>query len=222
MADARNWIIGAISHNYGDLTFSSSTARGGVPETPRMTINKDGNVGIGTTSPSYPLEIDGDVSGISLYTSANISATGYNTRTSVFDTSKNVWDYIKDASDYLTLGKIDHSKFYGYVGEYSITDYSKQVNESYEEEVCEEIIIKNETTQQCYNETKYRIIYPYTKQEAQISINKEIDLLRQAVYELKTGNDAQELEIIQLKAENQLIKLAFCKEFPLNELCNGK
>ena len=56
-ADARNWQIGNIAVNYGDLTFANSTAQGGVPETPRMTINASGYVGIGTASPSAGLHL---------------------------------------------------------------------------------------------------------------------------------------------------------------------
>ena len=159
-------------------------------------INNGGDVGIGTTSPSYPLEINGDVSGISLYTSANISATGYNTRTSVFDKSKNVWDYIKDASYYLIDEKIDHSKFYGYVGTLLITDYSRPVETEYVEEVCKE----NEKTFEiiCINQTKIRTTYPYTKTEGQISLGAEIDILRQAVYELKVENDLMKQSLCKL------------------------
>ena len=68
-----------------------------------LTILKTGNVGIGTTSPSYPLEVNNMSSdGISIYALGNISATGYITRTDVYDTSKNgkAIDKIKDESKY--------------------------------------------------------------------------------------------------------------------------
>jgi hypothetical protein len=54
-ANARNWMIGNIATDYGSFNIASSTSQGGVPETPRFTINKDGNVGIGTTSPADTL-----------------------------------------------------------------------------------------------------------------------------------------------------------------------
>lgn len=100
-------------------------------------------VGIGTTSPSYPFEVQGKVSGISIYASANVSADDYLTRTSVFDKNKNVWDYIKDVEYYKEDGEIKHSNFYGY------STYT----------------IDNQTIEG-------------------VSLNKEIDLLRQANYEL--------------------------------------
>jgi len=204
------------------------------------------NVGIGTTSPLYPLQVNGTSSGISIFSEGNVSATGYNTRTSVFDKSKNVWDYIKDADYYLTFDEIDHSRFYGYTGVIPITDYSKPITEEYTEcinhtipenytyitvecdyqkegvgynYVCGNVTNQGTRNEQiCHNETKYnyvwneeesyydrveyqeevcedlvkevcedktRITYPYTKQIGQISIDKEIDLLRQGVYELK-------------------------------------
>ena len=49
---SRNWIIGNIAANtYGDLTFANSTTAGGAPTTQRMTLDYQGNLGIGTASP---------------------------------------------------------------------------------------------------------------------------------------------------------------------------
>jgi len=112
-----------------------------------------GYVGIGTDSPSYPLEVNKNISGISIYSQANVSATGYITRTSVFDKNKNTFDYIKDASYYLDEdGKIDHKKFYGYV-KYKSPDKSRPIEEG-------------------------------------VELGAEIDVLRQAIYELKLELDS--------------------------------
>ena len=168
-------------------------------------------VGIGTTSPSYPLQVNGNSGGISIYASGNISATGFITRTSLFDKSKSVWDYIKDVDYYKKVdGKVDHAKYYGFVSNITTTDLSRPVNESYEEEVCnytienvtiekcswiEDIftncteVIEEQSVKECYNETKIRVTYPYKKQEAGVNLDDEINLLRQAIYELKQQND---------------------------------
>jgi len=57
--NSRNWTVGAISTNYGNFTIANSTAAGGDPTSARFTINKDGNVGIGTTNPIYKLQVAG-------------------------------------------------------------------------------------------------------------------------------------------------------------------
>ncbi len=129
-----------------------------------MRIHSDGNVGIGK-APGYPLEIDGQTSGISLYTSHNISAAGFVTRTTLFDLDKNPWDYIKPASYFRDNGEINHSKFYGYV-QWESSDKTRPVMD-----------LNNETT------------YPYNITEEGVKLDAEIELLRQAVYELKTEND---------------------------------
>ena len=114
-------------------------------------------------------------------------------------------DYYKDKDN-----KIDHSKYYGFVSNITSTDYSKPENQSYEEEVCIKVEVNNtvekcswiedlftnctdviETTfeDQCNNETRFRIVYPYIKIEDGVNLESEINLLRQAVYELKQQND---------------------------------
>ena len=137
-------------------------------------------IGIGTNLPLFPLDVQKNVSGISIYASGNISATDYITRTNVYDKNKGkALDYIKDTNDLTTLGKIDHKKFYGYVT-YDKMDLSRPV-----------IILKSYTE---YNETSKKNVtifynetsYPYTKKESGVSLGKEVSMLRQSVYELKT------------------------------------
>ena len=157
-----------------------------------ITIINNGDIGIGTTTPSYPLEVRGNGSNnITIWAEGNISAEGFVTRTSIFDKSKNVWDYIKDADYYKDNGIINHSKFYGYAGKFEITDYTKPENKT---SVVEECI--NET---CKNISVTNIIYPYKKIEEGVSLEKEIDVLRQAVYEQQQIIEQLELRITALE-----------------------
>jgi len=127
--------------------------------------------------------------------SSNISAIDYITRTSVYDKDNGkALDNIKSSDELKNAftGKIEHNRFYGYTT-YQVTDYSKPVNESYEVEVC------NEDGLSCHNETEYRIIYPHKKTEEGVNLNKEIDVLREAVYEIKLKNEELESRIEALE-----------------------
>ena len=50
--NSRRWLIGNVATDYGSLNFAVSTTNSNDPTNPKMTITKEGNVGIGTTSPS--------------------------------------------------------------------------------------------------------------------------------------------------------------------------
>lgn len=155
-------------------------AKGSTSAYNNATLKVDANdrVGIalsGTTRPAYPLEVRGATSGITIYSETNISATGYITRTSTFDKSKgNALDLIKDSSELRDInGKIIHSNFYGFV-EYDAVDYSRPVvtyGDINGDRKAEEIIE-----------------YPYKIKEQGVNIVDEIELLRQAIYELKLEN----------------------------------
>lgn len=62
--DNRNWALKLNANNYGDLGFFVSSSNGGNPESGSipMLINKSGNVGIGTTSPTTALDVNGVIS----------------------------------------------------------------------------------------------------------------------------------------------------------------
>jgi hypothetical protein len=120
------------------------------------------------------------------YFSNSVSATGYITRTDVFDKSKSVsaLDYMKDADDYLTTdGKVNHTAFEYSAVSYDVTDFSKPVVTEKEREECE----TNAETQEevCkiikYNETTY----PYKMKEEGVDLVKETSLLKQATFEVK-------------------------------------
>jgi hypothetical protein len=113
------------------------------------------------------------------YFSGNVSAIDYYTRTSVYDKSQgSALDKIKDADDLKTDGEIDHSKFYGYAT-YEVTDLSRPETEEYS-------CVKADENGEEYDAICERTVYPYTETEEGVSLNAEIDVLRQAVYELKT------------------------------------
>jgi len=143
--------------------------------------------------------------------SNNISATGYITRTSVYDKSRgNALNYIKDANNYLTTNakgeqEINHSAFYGYTS-YEVTDFSKPETETYEEEVCDEKIQE----EKCHNETLTRIIYPHKTTEEGVDLGKEIDVLRQSVYELKNQNTALQSQLNCIKSAKDFAGIKLC------------
>lgn len=140
------------------------------------------------------------------YFSNNVSATGYITRTSIFDKSKGTaLSYIKDASEYLDVkGDINHKSFYGYV-EQKVTDFSRPVIDYLPKEVCS--TDENEK-EKCVIEYEIKTTYPYTKIEDGVDLGKEIDVLRQAVYELKQQNEFLQEQINNLTEKDTKIEEA--------------
>lgn len=158
---------------------------------PNSTCEEYSECSVGTTTPSFILKNDLNslVQSISNdgtnqvfdtstgvgYFSGQVSATGYTTRSSVYDKAKGkALDWIKDASAYLDKdGKIDHTKFYGYTT-ITVPDTSKPAKKTKCIQEGEKGCIK--TTEVTY--------YPETKEEGGVSLGMEVDVLRQAVFEL--------------------------------------
>ena len=62
----RHWRIGTSNNVAGDFTFMSGTSTGAAPTTTRVSILAGGSVGIGTATPTAPLEVRGADSGITI------------------------------------------------------------------------------------------------------------------------------------------------------------
>jgi len=156
----------------------------------------DGNnnfIGINTSTPSFALEVWGNATdSISIWADGNISAQEYITRTSIYNPKKgSVWGWIRNATDYKTDGDIVHDRFYGAVT-YQKIDTSRPINVSVTEEECE---IDENDKEICQNVTATVIEYPFKMDESGVALGKEIDVLRQAVFELKQENDLMKAEL---------------------------
>lgn len=183
-------IIGTVSAGdiSGELYWSTRNGTGSLTE--RMILDSNGM-----------LSVYGNTSGISIYAEGNVSASGYNTHTSIYDKDAgSPFDYIKDSNYYLDKnGDIDHSKFYGDSGTILIQDTSRPVIKMEEKQNCtDNVIIKP----YCYSDSDNSTIcedvpvteevcevyiepvitYPYMKEQGQVSLSSEVDLLRQAVF----------------------------------------
>ena len=169
----------ASDGNGGDVFIDGGGNAGGTGTVGNIFLAKTGGrIMIGnTTTPAYPLEVYGSNSSsiITAWFEKNISATGYITRTSVFDTTKgDALSWIKNYTAYLDKeGNINHSAFYGY-STWNVTDYSRPVvvEKSWVNPKDGKIYYYNETT------------YPYQRIEQGVELGSEIDVLRQSTFEL--------------------------------------
>jgi uncharacterized membrane protein len=87
-SNARNWAIASNNAAYGDFTISNSAANGGDPTAIKLSILKEGSVGIGTNAPETQLHVEG-----ALFASSSIkmertgAAAGDNDAGLIFSTS---------------------------------------------------------------------------------------------------------------------------------------
>jgi hypothetical protein len=214
IADHYNGGTGKVYCTTQTIPISSSSKFSYARGSSNLTIDTDGsNVLLGNSSNlmqfNIPdnklyvsnLAVTGNTSEISIWAQAGISATNYTTRTSVYDTTKgSALNYIQDASYYLNKdGSINHTKFYGFTA-YStgVVDYSKFVSVKETEKNCtwtppiydsHDVPIVPAKLISCSDINVTKIVHPYKTEEG-INLNSEIDVLRQAVYELKTENTA--------------------------------
>jgi len=92
-----------------------------------LCITGNGNVGINTTTPGYPLHVNGSTSGISIYAEYNISAEAYIDRTPFPDKGYDALSDIKKIrSD--NKGRINHSTLPDFVkAKYKSTDNEEEI-----------------------------------------------------------------------------------------------
>ena len=150
-------------------------------------------LGINTETPEYPLHVMDDINGISIYADANITAAGYITRTKVYDKTKGkATTKIKDADEYLNPdGSINHDAF----GD-STVKYKIQKVIGYTEKITKKTTCIEEPIIDGINNDKFKTIcttrdvitqVPIYKEfeETGVSLDQEVALLKQAIYELK-------------------------------------
>ncbi len=218
---SREFVMG-LDRMTGLFTFSQGSTFG---TNDRLFIGASGGNGrVGVGAPAiYPFSVTGNISGISIWSDGNVSASGYITRTSIFDNSKNVWDYIKDSDYYLKDGEIEHTKFYGYAGEFDTIDFSIPMIEQYIEEECDEVIVPYSQTSEvceifgneiicnnvietinnykqinCEKVIREKTTYPHTKKVGGVLMDSEIELLRQGIWELKQENEMMKEDLCSL------------------------
>jgi len=148
--------------------------------------------------------------------SANVNNSQYlqgYTPTTLYNYYKSLFDLIyQPIGNYLTSDskgqlEIDHSKFYGYTI-YQVTDYSRPLETKVNERVCNPISnnIPGPIRMNCSIVKVTKITYPYTKNESGVDLVKEIDVLRQATYDLNLKNINLQSQINVLTSDNQRIK----------------
>ncbi len=196
--DATGIYLGAVTgatNNYGIVLDGDSTGSADLGSAivfgaeQDASIYWDGTNLIFNTTQGSPTS---NTSAIAWFSSA-VSATNFTTRTSVYDKNKgSAMDYIKDSDDYKTNGEIDHSQFYGYTTQL-VTDTSNCWEVQEYVEYCwigideEYYCVPNEKDAGAgYNLINHTRTECGKMPENAVNLNAEVDVLRQAVYDLKT------------------------------------
>ena len=184
-SDNRNWFSGSNWLAYGDYAIIQSSARNGDPISagvPRLYINKNGYVGLNTSSPTYPLVVASNVTGISIWAQANVSAAGYITRTSVWDVAQHgsALSWVRNSSELKNGNHIRHEL-------YAPTRITYNIS------------VPNSTRISFYldenNENKERIERTYkTIEEEGVLLDEIIAKHEQAIYELN-----QKIQLLEQK-----------------------
>jgi hypothetical protein len=151
-----------------------------------------GNVGIGTTSPSYKLHVNG---------------TAYATGAAGSLSDRRHKEKIKTLSDGLTILTKLRPVSYNWKKEQIVDDGMKGQQLGFIAQEVEKVLPFTVLTEKNKEKTK------------SLKYNEFIPVLVKAVQELKTEKD---LEIKELKEQNNLLKQVICEEFPNKEVCLKK
>lgn len=185
-----------------------------------MTILNNGNVGIGTTSPTLgKLQVNGSQNGISIYAQYNISAEDYLYHSPFTTSTKEeaLSDVLKIKGD---NGKINHSS----LPSDAVSILEKPIYETIitqeekEKEVCDDVFDNktNLSNQVCYNETYLENITTQNQigveEEPQTSVGILISKIVLSVQKLFDWNSEQDLRLQKMEATLCLDgHLEYCK-----------
>ncbi len=112
-ANSRSWGIRNDYDNFGDFSIRSSDANDNTLDTTRLVINKDGNVGIATTTPAYPLVVNSaSANAFIVDSSGNVIVAGDLTVSGndIKDSGENIMISFNGTDEIDVLGYVDVSK----------------------------------------------------------------------------------------------------------------